>query len=61
MNCTKELVDKHGMSKYSISKKVKVSWNTVSFWYKGIFKPEEHRNEKLKKILSEKILNERKE
>jgi len=52
-NITLQLVDKYDISKYSIAKKVGVSWNTVSFWYKGIFEPTIENNNKLKEILND--------
>jgi DNA-binding transcriptional regulator YiaG len=47
MNLTKELVDSKRYSKYAIANKLNVSWNTVSFWYKGVFKPCPENQEKL--------------
>jgi DNA-binding transcriptional regulator YiaG len=43
----KELVDQHEFSKYQIARLVEVSWNTVSFWYKGVFQPNEEHQKKL--------------
>lgn len=50
----KELVDKHGFSKYRIAKLVGVSWNTVSFWYKGIFSPNKEHLAALQRIENDK-------
>jgi len=30
---------KKGISKYRIAKELNVSWNTVSLWIKGVYKP----------------------
>ena len=51
-NLTKILVEKFFMSKYRISKDCGVSWNTVQFWYKGIFTPSEENKTKLEEILN---------
>lgn len=50
MNYTKELVDRFKMTKWRVRKLCGVSWNTVNFWYRGIYNP----NEKHQKILEEK-------
>lgn len=52
MNITSELVNRYKVSKYQIAKKVGVSWNTVSFWYKGVFKPKDIHN-----VILEEMLN----
>jgi predicted transcriptional regulator len=49
-NIVKELVDNKGFSKYKIAKLVGVSWNTVSFWHKGVFWPKEEHQKKLEDI-----------
>lgn len=46
-NVVKKLVDDKGFSKYKIASLVGVSWNTVSFWYKGVFRPSEENQKKL--------------
>ena len=52
MNITKILVDEYDFSKYRIHKSVGVSWNTVLFWYKGVFKPKKRSQDKLEKIFN---------
>lgn len=53
MNDVKTLVDMYGFSKYKISKLVDVSWNTVSFWYRGIYSPKPAHQSKIMKILTD--------
>lgn len=50
-NITKFLVDEKKYSKYAIKRLVKVSWNTVHFWYCGIFKPTLEHQKELEEIL----------
>jgi len=57
INLVKTLVEKFFMSKYRISKDCGVSWNTVQFWYKGIFTPKLDNQIKLENILNEKKNN----
>jgi len=46
MNVLKEL-SKMGISKYRIAKETGVSWNSVAFWYLGIYKPKVENYNKL--------------
>lgn len=52
-NIVYELVEKKGWSKYAIAKKTGVSWNSVSLWYKGVFKPNPEHQEILEEIFNE--------
>ena len=42
---------KKGLSKYEIAKRLGTSWNTVSFWERGVWQP----NEKYEGLLDELI------
>ena len=50
MNITRLLVNDLKVSKYEIAKNCKVSWNTVSMWYKEVFLPNKENNVKLEKM-----------
>ena len=53
MNSVKILVDKYGLSKYSIAKDLEVSWNTVHMWYKDVYEPSLKRKERLHGLLNQ--------
>ncbi len=46
---------KLGLSKYAMAKKLDVSWNTISFWEKGVWKPN-FSNETRIKLLEAGVL-----
>jgi len=41
----------HGLSKWRIAKRVGVSWQTVNFWDRKIFKPSSKNKERLRGLL----------
>ena len=53
MNIVKHLVDVEKISKYGLAKKVGVSWNSIHFWYKEIYQPNESNFRKLNAVLLE--------
>lgn len=53
----KKLREKLGLTKYALSKKIDVSWNTVHYWEKGFWKPSQENKKKLEDLINEtKIL-----
>ncbi|GAG22867.1 unnamed protein product [marine sediment metagenome] len=54
MNIIRKLVNKHGISKWRISKELNVSWNTVQNWYKGIYRPTVENQTKLNDLFHKK-------
>lgn len=55
MNTTKLVIDGLKMSKYRFSKMIGVSWNTVHFWYCGIYLPSKEHQEKIDAVFSEEL------
>ena len=56
-NPLKEIIDKlkkEGYTKYSLAKKLGVSWNTLQMWYRGAYAPNEENKKKLGELLIEK-------
>ena len=49
----KSLIDDYKITKYRISKTLGVSWNTVHFWYRGVYKPDEAHLQKIVKLYKE--------
>ena len=52
-NIVKELVSKHEMTKYRISKDLNVSWNTVQNWYRNVYIPNENNQRNLERLREE--------
>ena len=51
---TKSIIKKlkeKGFTKWEISKRLNVHWNTVNMWEKGVFNPSAEKIEKLNKLL----------
>lgn len=48
---TKSIRLKEGLSKYAFAKKLKVSWQAVHMWERGVWQP----NEKNKELIREKF------
>lgn len=46
------LLKKNGFTKWEISKRLGVHWNTVNAWSKGMFKPSKEKQDILKKLLN---------
>jgi len=54
----KEMIDAliaGGCSKYSVAKKLGVSWNIVRLWQRGVFKPSEKNLSHLKEIYNREV------
>lgn len=49
-NVVVELVKAHGWSKWAIAREIGVSWQTVAFWYKGVYKPKGEHQSKLDSV-----------
>lgn len=53
ISLVKKILDEKNFSKYALAKKMQVSWSTIHFWYKGIWKPNKRNLEKLRGIYYE--------
>ena len=48
----KEICQRRGWSKYKLAKEIGVSWNTLHFWDKGIWKPNKKNQGKLEALIN---------
>ena len=51
----RHLIDNNVISKYTLAKRIEVSWNTIHMWYRGVFEPSDKYKDIINNIYKESL------